>query len=509
MIGAIAAGIGRIAGSAAAKGAARVTVKATTTKVGKNVFKRAILKRRRIKSQTFVDNKKRYKKNVEDRKRKQKEAMLEKVPSKPGAAGAAANAPGMSFLERILNFIGTLLVGWLVNNLPKIIEFVQNLIIRIKNIIGTLKNFITNVTNWFVGIGKVISSAFENFLNLDFTDSSGKVSNAMKELTDSFGAMKKDIEDGKKHLTTPLGQGAGESSSAQTLSGYGESASQGSGGQAGGAVEAGNAMSVVSSMGFSKQDWDLYRNTVAKIESGGNYKAKGGSGGHYDGRYQLGAAAKTDGARYAGIADPGHDASSREAFRNNPQLQETLFAGFTKANHTYLMGNPKYRNASPQRKLQVLGYAHNQGMGGADNWLNTGIVGADGFGTKGTKYTDAIAAEFRKRGSKSTSSNVQSLSSSTSTPDLTSNNSSSISSSSQTFSSAPQSVQISSNKSSAIESRALSQERVGQQIVIIEEEASPMMSNGGSGGGSSPVVVMGASLNSIMKKQLLTSLAYT
>ena len=39
-------------------------------------------------------------------------------------------------------------------------------------------------------------------------------------------------------------------------------------------------------------------------------------------------------------------------------------------------------------------------MGGAANWMKTGVVGADGFGTKGTKYTDSIAAEFRKKAQK-------------------------------------------------------------------------------------------------------------
>ena len=45
-------------------------------------------------------------------------------------------------------------------------------------------------------------------------------------------------------------------------------------------------------------------------------------------------------------------------------------------------------------------------------------------------------------------------------------------------------------------------------ILIIEEEAPPPMMMGQSGG-SSPVIVMGASLNSIMKRKLLTDLAYT
>ena len=171
-----------------------------------------------------------------------------------------------------------------------------------------------------------------------------------------------------------------------------------SAGQATGAIQPDS--DIVTSMGFSAEDWELFRNTVAQIESGGKYDIAGGSGGHYDGRYQLGAAAKTDGARYAGVTDPGHSPAAREAFRKNSELQEKIFAGFTKANHTYLMGVPEYRDANPQRKLQILGYAHNQGMGGAANWMKTGVVGADGFGTKGTKYTDSIAAEFRKRAQK-------------------------------------------------------------------------------------------------------------
>ena len=156
---------------------------------------------------------------------------------------------------------------------------------------------------------------------------------------------------------------------------------------------------IVSSMGFSDSDFGVFKNVVASIESSGQpnngYGAKGGSGNHYDGRYQLGADAKTDGARYAGVSAPGHSPSEREKFRKDPQLQETLFAGFTKANHTYLMSIPEYKEANSQRKLEILGYAHNQGMGAAAKWMKTGVVGADGFGTKGTKYTNSIATAFK------------------------------------------------------------------------------------------------------------------
>jgi hypothetical protein len=167
---------------------------------------------------------------------------------------------------------------------------------------------------------------------------------------------------------------------------------------AGGAV---SASELYKEIGANLDQWDIFRNSVALIESGGRYSAMGGSGKHYDGRYQMGEAAKKDGSKVAGVSYPGHssdpNAHVRVSFRNNPQLQETIFTGYTLANHRYLMRNPKYKSASVERKLQILGYAHNQGMGGAEGWLNTGVVGADGFGTKGTKYTDLIAKNFRAK----------------------------------------------------------------------------------------------------------------
>jgi len=147
--------------------------------------------------------------------------------------------------------------------------------------------------------------------------------------------------------------------------------------------------------GMSKKQWEVYRNTIGSIESGGDYKAVGGSNDHYDGKYQMGKDAKTDAARVLGIPDPGHTPEAREAFRNNPELQERMFAAYTQANHGYMQNNPKYRSMTKNQQIETLGYAHNQGHGGAKNWLNTGEVGEDGFHTKGTKYSEALAKNLK------------------------------------------------------------------------------------------------------------------
>ena len=153
----------------------------------------------------------------------------------------------------------------------------------------------------------------------------------------------------------------------------------------------------VEKMGITRSQFEIYKREVAKIESegSGGYAARGGANNHYDGKYQMGEVAKKDAARLLGERFPGHDAAARAAFRADPAMQERYFEAYTKANHGYMMSDPMFANASPQRKLEILGYAHNQGWSKALDWLNTGEVGRDKFGTAGTKYVDAINKAFK------------------------------------------------------------------------------------------------------------------
>ena len=139
---------------------------------------------------------------------------------------------------------------------------------------------------------------------------------------------------------------------------------------------------------FSGPGWEIYKDTVGKIESNNKYNIQGGYNDHYDGRWQMGAAAKKDAARILGIPMP-----SREDFRRDPQLQDKMFKAYTQMNHKVLMNNSKaYRNMTPQQQQQILGYAHNQGAGGAIDYLRTGRSKEDGFGTNATKYSKALMA---------------------------------------------------------------------------------------------------------------------
>jgi hypothetical protein len=153
------------------------------------------------------------------------------------------------------------------------------------------------------------------------------------------------------------------------------------------------------------RQWNAYREAMAGIESsGGKYDLKGGSSNRFSGAYQFGAAEIAQTAKQLG-----EDAPSREAFLADPKMQERYLDRYTKDHHDTLMKNERYRNMTPEQQLGVLGYAHNQGAGGASKWLNTGEVGSDAFGTQGTRYTSAIARQLeRTKGDESTAKSMPS-----------------------------------------------------------------------------------------------------
>ena len=121
-----------------------------------------------------------------------------------------------------------------------------------------------------------------------------------------------------------------------------------------------------TTLGFDVAALNTFKDTLGRIESANDYSVRGGFNDHYLGKYQMGKAALED----VGI---GYSPEEQEDFLSNPDKQEKAFEEFTKQNHDYLLHkSDKYRNLPQTDKLAVLGYAHNQGRGGALKYLEKG-----------------------------------------------------------------------------------------------------------------------------------------
>ena len=106
----------------------------------------------------------------ENIRRKDREDEIEAV-SLSGATkqqGAILAKSTRGFLGRILNFVGILLIGWAVTNLPKIIAALSGLINLIRKVTKILGTFVNTIKNIIAGIGSVISEALSKIPFFDY-----------------------------------------------------------------------------------------------------------------------------------------------------------------------------------------------------------------------------------------------------------------------------------------------------------------------------------------------------
>jgi len=145
----------------------------------------------------------------ENVRRKEQKSLLE--ASSVGAAirrqSSVIADSSKGFLQRVLEFTGTLLAGWLIYNLPTIMAMGREFMARASAMTRIMKNFVGNTINIFSGFAKVLGATFNNIARLDFLDSNGKVRMAMDELYGSVQKLDDDIDQAIKLLTTSLGVG--------------------------------------------------------------------------------------------------------------------------------------------------------------------------------------------------------------------------------------------------------------------------------------------------------------
>jgi murein DD-endopeptidase MepM/ murein hydrolase activator NlpD len=168
-----------------------------------------MLKKTKVKRESIARNYILSQRRKENERRKDKEDLLEASSIggvfKRQAKVVASSTKG--FLGRIMDFLGTLLVGWLLTNLPSIITMAQELIARIQRLYTIVTGFFDNTINLFRGFGNLLGAVGKNILTFDFTDSKGRVESALKDLGGTFDDMQSQFDEGFKLLTTSLGEG--------------------------------------------------------------------------------------------------------------------------------------------------------------------------------------------------------------------------------------------------------------------------------------------------------------
>jgi len=266
-----------------------------------------MLKKTKVKKESIARNYILSQRRKEEERRKNREDLLEASTIggavKRQAKAVASSAKG--FLGRIMDFLATLLVGWLLTNLPSIITMAQELIARIQRLYTIVTGFFNNTVNLFKGFGNLLSAVGKNILTFDFTDSKGRVESALKDLGGTFGDMQSQFDEGFKLLTTSLGEGVVSGEDAQPFGTQYENESmqeQPSGGTSGGGTY--SESSLISAMdkgGITDKTERAMFLAQMRHESGNfKYDEEIASGKDYEGRKDLGNVNPGDGVRYKG-----------------------------------------------------------------------------------------------------------------------------------------------------------------------------------------------------------------
>ena len=165
------------------------TVLKKSKKVAGNV-KKAVIKKRKINKEIFMSDERTRKKKLEQDKRREEEEALEQSKQskkKPSPKKSAARGGGM--LQKLISFISTILIGWIVTNLPKIIESVKGVIEKIKQIYNNITGLFGSVGEFFSGIKDSIGNVINRIKDIDFSKIGEKIKDKITGLKDAFTNM--------------------------------------------------------------------------------------------------------------------------------------------------------------------------------------------------------------------------------------------------------------------------------------------------------------------------------
>ena len=154
-----------------------------TENISENVNKRNLEKKESISmSKEF------FAKRRDLQRRREKEELLEasSVVGILKSSGRSIRKTTKGFLGRILEFIGKLILGWAILNLPKIIKISQDVVKRMQKYFAVLTNFINDVALLFTDFRNKITEIATTLLPFDFEKFNNSVKTFMNKIRNAF-----------------------------------------------------------------------------------------------------------------------------------------------------------------------------------------------------------------------------------------------------------------------------------------------------------------------------------
>ena len=138
-----------------------------------------------------------FKKRRENALRKQREDELEAstITGVTKRQGSLVQKSTRGFLGRILDFVGILILGWALTNLPKIIATFQKLFGFIKRTVGILSAFVEGIKNFLVTLGTGIDNFLAIFNRFDFREDDKNIRDTFEKTDQNLNKLDKDFRE--------------------------------------------------------------------------------------------------------------------------------------------------------------------------------------------------------------------------------------------------------------------------------------------------------------------------
>ena len=138
-----------------------------------------------------------FRKRREGVLRKQREDELEAstITGVTKRQGSLVQKSTRGFLGRILDFVGILIIGWAITNLPRIISAFQKLFGFINRVVGVLGAFVEGLKNFFVGIGTGIDNFLNIFNRFNFREDDKKIKDTFEQSNNNLTKLNKDFRE--------------------------------------------------------------------------------------------------------------------------------------------------------------------------------------------------------------------------------------------------------------------------------------------------------------------------
>lgn len=159
-----------------------------TAKTNSDQISDSVTKRNEVKRESLSMSSKLFARRRDNLRRRDKEDLIEAggVMGAFRARNRAVRNQTKGFLGRILDFLATVLIGWAVLNLPKIIKLAEGVMKRLKKFFDIVEGFATSTIEFFTGLGARFTEMSELVGKFDFVNIKNQIEKFMRKVQDAF-----------------------------------------------------------------------------------------------------------------------------------------------------------------------------------------------------------------------------------------------------------------------------------------------------------------------------------